>query len=196
MKSGLKFGIISEVDPENGRAKVKWEENGGVVSPWLFIAARNTKDSKEENWFDVNEHVACLMADDMRSGVILFAIYDKQNLPEVGDQEIWQKKFKDGTVIKYHRTDHKLTIDNGSTLELEINAPDGVTVTADLTINGDLQVNGSIDATGNISSGGNINAQGSVAAQADVTAGGGVISLIGHKHIVTSAPGITGPSIP
>lgn len=193
---GLKFGTINEVDPANGRAKVKWEENSGITSPWLRIAIRNSKDNKEECWFDVNEHVACLMSDDMLTGVILFAIYDNNNLPEVGDQDIWQKKFKDGTIIKYHRAQHKLTVD-GSNLDIEVNcnsvditAPGGTSIDGDLTVSGSISANGNIHADGNVSAGGNVQATG------DVTAGGGAISLIGHKHIVTAAPGITGPSIP
>lgn len=199
----LKFGIVTELDAATGRAKIKYTDSDDMVSPWLFIGVRNTKDNKEENWVDENEHVAALLTDDMRTGIIIYSVYDKNNAPEEGDPDTWLKKFKDGMTIKYDRANHKLTVEGNSDLEIEatvkkltVTAQDGVEVDGDLSVSGNLDVSGNIDAGGNISSDGNVNAQGNVAAQADVTAGGGVISLIGHKHLVTSAPGTTGPSIP
>lgn len=199
----LKIGIICEVDPPNGRAKVKYEENDGMVSPWLFIAVRNTSDNKEQLWFDENEHVVCLMADDMRTGVIIAAIYDNNNTPQNASQDLWVKEFSDGTKISYDRSSHQMKIE-GQDLEAEINCKtlhvtstdNDVSITSDVTINGDLSVTGALDVTGDISGNANINANGNVVAQGDVKAAGGVISLIGHKHLVTAAPGTTGPSIP
>lgn len=208
MPGGLKFGIVCEIDPAKGWAKIKYDENNGVVSPWLFIGVPNTKDNKIENWVDENEHVAAMMSEDMRTGVILCAIYDKQNQPEEGNQDLWQKKFKDGTKISYDRANHKLLVD-GQDLEIEVNckklaltsSDNDVSITSNVDISGDLTVSGNLDVTGdisgnNISANGNMDANGNVSAQGDVKAGGGVISLLLHKHTVTSAPGVTSPSIP
>jgi phage baseplate assembly protein V len=205
---GLKFGIICEVDPSKGMAKIKYKENAGMVSPWLFMGVDNTKDNKKQGWYDENEHVAVLMANDMRSGIILRAVYDETNQPENATQDLWVKEFKDGTKISYDRDSHQMKIE-GQDLEIEVNCKtlaitstdDDVSIDSNVSITGDLSVSGNLDVTGdisgnNISANGNMDANGNVSAQGDVKAGGGVISLIGHKHAVTSAPGVTGPSIP
>lgn len=216
----LRYGKISETDPENGVAKVKWDDLQ-IVSPWLQVMQRNTLDNQEESWPDENEHVACLMEENMATGLILGAIWDKKNKPPVGTQNIWVKKFKDGFAFKYDRENHKLELSGNSDVEvtadvkkLTVKVSDGATVDGDFKVTGDVTVDGKLDVQGDISSNSNISAMGDIDAQGsmsangnvtagsnvvangDVQAGGGTISLLLHKHVAPPAGGNTGPSIP
>src|SRR5688572_11638069 len=115
----LRYGLISEIDAAKGLARVEFDDTG-VVSPWLAMAVKNTKDNQFEDWYDVNEHVACLLDEHAETGVIICSIYDENNQPPVGNENKWVKTFKDGTKIEYDRDSHELTIDGGTDLIVNV----------------------------------------------------------------------------
>jgi phage baseplate assembly protein V len=187
----LMFGYISECDASKGLARVNFAADG-IVSDWLPIAVTKSKDDKFTYAFDINEHVCCLMEENMSNGVILCAIYDGKN-EAGGNKDKVSITFSDGGIVEYDRSNSKLTVNTSG--EVDITA-------SKVSISGDLEVSGKIEAQGNIESlTGNLTAAvkvsaANIEATADVTAGAGVISLLLHKHISAAPASPTSPAIP
>jgi phage baseplate assembly protein V len=187
----LLYGYISECDPAKGLARVEFRQDG-IVSDWLPMAVTNSKDNKYTFAFDINEHVCCLMEDNMSNGVILCAIYDSTN-EAGGNKDKVKITFSDGGSVEYDRASSKLTIDTSG--EVDITASK-VKITGDLEVSGEVKAQGNIESTtGNLTAAVKVSAA-NIEATADVTAGAGVISLLLHKHISAAPASPTSPAIP
>jgi hypothetical protein len=81
----IRFGKISEIKASEGSARVAFKGDN-TTSPLLPCLVRKSKSIKESFPFEVNEEVVCLMNPDMRTGVILGAIYNKSTLPTITDE--------------------------------------------------------------------------------------------------------------
>ena len=64
----IRFGTISETDPEKYLARVKFEADG-IVSDWLPLVSFGTMETKVEFPLDVDEQVCCLMDERCEDGV-------------------------------------------------------------------------------------------------------------------------------
>lgn len=174
----LKFGYIKECEPAKGRAKVVFDGDDDMVSAWLRMSVKKSKDDKFDFGYDIDEHVAVLMDEHAEEGVIICAIYSDKESPATGNKDLVGVTFKDGTRIEYDRAGHSLNINVGSgTIKLTC---DELQVTGDISTTGDISATGDIKATGN------------------VTAGPlGIYSLEQHTHGgVTVGSGVTSTPIP
>jgi len=107
----LKFGLISSIDIPNGLARVKFTDDDFVSAPLKMGVSRSGKD-KVSFPYNVNEHVCCLMDDNLEYGVIVCAIYDEGNLPhEDAIDNILSINFGDNSSILYNRNSHTLKVD-------------------------------------------------------------------------------------
>jgi phage baseplate assembly protein V len=185
----LKYGLIKEIDANKGLVKVSFDDDE-IVSGWLPVLKQGTKSNKYFHIFDSGEHVACMMDEHCENGVVLGAIYSKDETPgSVKGADIAGVVFSDGTVVKYDRSSHKLTIQTDGNVE----------ITAEkLKVTGDLEVTGDVDVTGGITASGDLETNGDIKAPlGDVSAGPLGVSLLLHKHIgVTTGPGVSGTPIP
>lgn len=199
----IKFGIISEVKP--GFGKVSFEEDG-IVTDFLPVLVRKSKTDKESWPLEVNEHVVCLMEEDMETGVILGAIPNEQDAPDPGEAAgKFRKRFADGTVLEYDSKAHVLTVDVKGQLKAittgaaEIDAKGPATVKSAvkatvealaIELKGNVVVSGSLTAgaistntanggTGKLQIAGDIESTGQITAT-DVKAGS--VSLKTHIH--------------
>jgi len=211
----LHFGIISETDPENGKARVQFPDADGIVSNWLPISVPKTLKDKFSIPFDVNEHVWCLMDDNLEYGVIGGAIYSKNELPgDLGDADIIGINFEQGLHIEYKRSTRILSITGGN--QFKVNITGDVTVqsatkvkviaplveitAAATNVSGNLTVVGIVEAGGfsGVTSGGgsgNMTVAGSITATGEITSG--LIPLTTHKHTgVTTGGGVSGTPTP
>lgn len=195
----LRFGIISELDPVKGVARVKFEEDD-IVSDWLRISVPNTIKNKDEIPYDVNEPVWCIMDEHAETGVIAGSYYTDVNKPLVGDKDTRSVTFSDGTKVQYNRSTGKMLIDCVGSVTVRcvnavVQADDAVQVdTPTATFTGDVVVEGEVSANGMTSSG-DIEANGNMKAQGQVEALSGtpaVVRLSTHNH--PTAP--TGPVSP
>jgi len=196
----IRYGIISEIDPAKGVARVKFEEDG-IVSDWLRISVPNTAANKDERWYDLNEPVWCIMDEHAETGVIGGSYYHEGNTPPIGNADKRAVTFSDGTKIIYDRDSGTLTIDCVGDVIVKcenatVEASTKVTVDApDSEVTGNLKVNGNLDIEGNSNSQGSIHAQGEIMSNTEVQAG--IIKLTTHKHSgVTPGGGITAIPIP
>lgn len=106
----LRFGFISEIDPQTGKGRVRFPEDDDLVTaPLPFCFPATTGDE----YFvlpDVNTQVAVMIDDHAEDGVILGAIYNANKKPSQGAADKTYVKFQDGTVISYDRAAHKYTV--------------------------------------------------------------------------------------
>lgn len=179
----LRFGTISEVKPEKGLAKVRFEEDD-IVSAWIPIVQANTLGDKDYRSMKVNEHVACMMDEHCENGVVVGAIYNKTDTPAYTGEKCGVK-FEDGTEVVYDKGAGTYTIKlNSGKLIIETPADVEITCTQ-LKLEGNLKVTGTIDATDTITS------------DIEVVAGPVPVHLTTHIHPgVTSGPATTAPPQP
>lgn len=110
----IRYGTISEIQPDTGRVRVRFEEDEFVTAPLpvLFPAT-----SGDEYFFlpDEGTYVAVMLDHDGEDGIVLGAIYTSGNKPSQGAADKTYIKFKDGTVISYDRSAHKYTVTMNTT---------------------------------------------------------------------------------
>lgn len=194
----IRFGIVSERDDPNGKVKVEFAEDG-IVSDWLPVVVSRALNDKFFSLPDVNEHVACVMDENLEEGVVLGAIYDSKQQPAIQGADITAVQFQDGTKVSFDRATGVLTIETTGDVNMKapsVNIDGDLNVDGDLDVTGDCTVGGDINATGNIG-GSDISAGGNISANGDITAGlsSVPISLLTHKH-PTAALGPPSPPIP
>ena len=97
------YGYISEVDQATGLYRVNLEELE-IVSPWMPALFMDTAETKDENSFVVNQHVACICDARIKTGVILGAIYDKKNPPAVGDKNKRVTTYPDDSYFSFDKS--------------------------------------------------------------------------------------------
>lgn len=111
----LRYGTITETDPNKGLARVSFPEEG-IVSGWLPVIQSGTLKNKSFHTFDVSEHVACLMDENAENGVIVGAIYSKSETPgAVNGADKVGVAFESGDYIEYDRAGRKYKIKTNTT---------------------------------------------------------------------------------
>ena len=110
-------------------ARVIFPDKDDLVSDWLPVAIPNSKSNKDEQHLDVGEHVFCsMLGNGLESGIVLCSIYDDENKPSTGEQDIRKAEFEDGTEVIYDRGKNLLKINCVG--DIEIRAQGNVTVSA------------------------------------------------------------------
>lgn len=180
----LRFGNISEFDPQKGYARVTFIDDG-IVSDWLQVIVKNSLDNKYFHSFDINEQVVCLMDENLEDGVILGAIFSDSISPDGGNKDIVRVKFSDDSSIEYNRNTHEYNIDIKGKINIKSDSEVNIeTQTAKIdaqVVNVDAEVV-NVDATTIIVTGettvtGNLTVTGVVTAasiSAPIMGGGGV----------------------
>jgi phage baseplate assembly protein V len=196
----IRYGIISEIDPAKGVARVKFEEDD-IVSDWLRISVPNTSENKDERWYDLNEPVWCIMDEHAETGVIGGSYYHEGNTPPIGDPNKRAVTFSDGTKVVYDRATSLLEVSCVGDVIIKcvnatVEASSSVTIdTPESTFTGNVQVDGNLGVNGDATSQGSLNVQGTIKSDTEVQAG--VIKLTSHKHTgVQPGGGITATPIP
>ena len=191
----LRYGNISEFDPQTGYARVAFIDDG-IVSDWLQIIVKNSLGNKYFHAFEINEQVACLMDENLEDGVILGSIYSDVTPPESGNSNVVKVNFSDGSMIEYNRQSHEYNLDIkgkiniNATSDIKIESDSVVNVsalTANITsttltkiesptiqLNGSVAVSGAITLTGTISSPGGAPISGNLKATGDIESGGNI----------------------
>lgn len=131
----LRFGKISAVDASKAMYQVTFDEDQ-LVTDWIFANQKNTLFNKSESGYDLDEHVSCLMDENCENGVILGAIYDEENLPEVGNEDLTRIEYKDGSFIQFDRAAKKLTISCEGNIEIIKSTKTTIAVSDSIELNG------------------------------------------------------------
>lgn len=201
----IKIGEVSSINPAKCTARVVFADDDGVVSYDLPVLQRNTFKSKDYHMPDVGEDVVCIfLPSGVEEGFIVGSFYAGEVEPPEATENRRTVVFEDGTVARYDKASHKLTLTIDGT-EVVFDRQDGsITVPNAVTINctsatvnassnvkidtpktditGVLNVTGLITGKGGlaVSGGSGASVNGSLTTTGDVKAGG--ISLQGHTH--------------
>lgn len=170
----LRFGIVDQIDAAKGLARVRFPEDN-LLSFWLPVLVRKTKDDKFYHMVDVDEHVACMMDERCEDGVILGAMYSSATEPPYTSASKIGVKFSDDAEVVYDKETQVLTIITTGEVQVECGT---------LKVTGDVEVTGKIDATGKIKS------------DTDLEAGPTSLSFLTHVHPDITSGGTTGPPQP
>ncbi len=209
----LKFGIISEVDAQNGLARVNFIDDGFVSAPLKMAVSRSGTD-KVSFPFNINEHVFCIMDENLEYGVIGGAVYDESNKPDKSaKQGVLSLKFGDNSMIYYDRNSHNLTLEIKGELKVKctagslkagakvfIKAPEiqlegMVNVTGNVTVNGTLAMAAISGIAGGAVEGGDTEISvKKLSASQDIQVAG--LAIKGHKHVSAPPGSPTSPPIP
>jgi phage baseplate assembly protein V len=105
----LKFGIVTNIDEKQAKARVKFAEDD-LLSYWLPVLQAKTHKDKFYILPDIGEQVACLMDENIEDGVILGSIYSDADIVPVISKDKVKIKFNDSAEIEYDRIEHTLNI--------------------------------------------------------------------------------------
>lgn len=161
----LEFGIVSALDYQTCRIRVRLDSRDGVESYWLHVLQRNTQGTQRRPLMpELNEQVAVLIDEDGVDGVWLGGIYSSAEPPPVVDADTDLVRFSDGTQVAYDRAAGQLQVLCVGAIGIEaagpvtVKAPAVTLDTPSTTLQGSLQVNGNVSATGTVmDAGGNSN---------------------------------------
>ena len=106
----LKYGIVKNINPKDCTAKVLLPDLDNMLSPWLQLCYPFAYADMSYFMPKVGSQVACILDENLETGVIIGSIYNKQDSPPVTDENKFHTQFEDGTVIEYDKKYHKLDI--------------------------------------------------------------------------------------
>ncbi|MDD2870134.1 phage baseplate assembly protein V [Neomegalonema sp.] len=124
--SKLRLGVVTEIDPAQAKARVRFPDHDGVVSWWLQVLQQRTKADKTYWMPAAGEHVVTLMDEHEEAGVVLGSIYSAADRPPVSDPQIHRIQYGDGASLTYDKGARAFTFVTGGT-SVRI-SPEGVAV--------------------------------------------------------------------
>lgn len=138
-------GIVSELDPATGRARVEFQDRDGVASWWLNVNQPAASASKVYAMPDLGAQVNCLVDKNAEEGCILGALYSDEDRPPITDPRHQHGALEGGLVFDYDRDTGALTISMPA--DMAVTAVN-IQITGNVSIKGDLTVDGSVTAKG------------------------------------------------
>ncbi|WKT76946.1 phage baseplate assembly protein V [Lysinibacillus fusiformis] len=114
----IQVGEVTIVDPTQGTARVKIEEQDGKVSSPLNILFRGTLKDKDYWMPKIGEHVLCAFTK-QSEGFILGAFYSDGTTPPRTDPEKRCIEFEDGSFIEYDAKTRNLFLKIEGELNIE-----------------------------------------------------------------------------
>ncbi len=129
----IRIGIVTQVYPERGTVRVKFDDLDGVVSYELPVVVRKTYKDKDYWMPDVGEQVLCLFLPyGVEQGFVIGSFYSKADTVPVSDQNVRRINFSDGTIVEYDRAKKKFTVDTPGDVEVKAK---NITAVAQETLN-------------------------------------------------------------
>lgn len=113
----IKFGTVKEVDYAKARVKVTIgdpdDDDGHNVTGWLPMAGGRARGDSDWHPLEEGERVVVLSeSGELQNGIVMPAGIYSDDDPAPGDKAgLWRKKFQDGSVVEYDRTNGEFKID-------------------------------------------------------------------------------------
>ena len=162
----IKIGEVSVIYPDEGTARVVFDDDDSVVSAPLKVLHKNTFKNGDYSMPDIGEDVVCLfLPSALEDGFILGSFYAGDVTPPEADGNRRTVKFSDDTTVTYDRTAHALTVVMKSGT-VNVKCPS-------ITLDGNVSITGTLDVAGATTTAG-------ITDSADVVASGK--SLVNHTH--------------
>ncbi|WP_417536830.1 phage baseplate assembly protein V [Methylophaga sp.] len=132
----IKRGKVHSVDFSQTPPRVKVEYEAGAITAWLpFVSSRQSIISKSK-WepLSVGEGVMVFSeSGDMSLGVVFPATADGTNVPPSTSPDEHVTKYSDGSLVKYDRSSHQLTVNVVGAISVSCKSAD-VTASGDVTV--------------------------------------------------------------
>ena len=109
----IRTGTVSAVYPENGTARVVFDDKDDTTSPELHIVHRFSGTNKDYWVPDIGDQVVCIFANNdtnFSTGWILGSYFTDKHPPQVASPDIMRLDFADGSFMEYNRGNSSLTI--------------------------------------------------------------------------------------
>jgi phage baseplate assembly protein V len=164
----LYFALVSAVDYQACRIRVRLDELDGLETYWIEVPQRHTQGTHSRPLMpELDEQVAVLLDDEGVNGVYLGGIYSSAEPPPMVDADSHYVRFSDGTAVTYNRQTHRLAVDcvgaisitTGGSATIEAGGPASITaptitLKGPTTVDGNLTVSGNVYAAGTVMDGG------------------------------------------
>ena len=156
----MKRGIV--IEGRGSQVRVQFEDNDGVISPWLDVVQATTFGAKSYTRPKPGSLVICAMDKNRESGSVIGAIYSDADPAPKDSHSTYYHEMDDGSVLKYE--DGKYTIQHagGAVMTVEGNE---IGITGNMTVSygggsfsvvgnaismtGNVAIQGDLDVTGN-----------------------------------------------
>lgn len=149
LSATLQFGDITQVDPATHKVKVAFNALDGMESDWLPVITMGAGGNQFYALPDVGAVAVCLMNAMGDGGVVLGVVYNDNDATPTSNQNLWIKRFNNGTLISHDRSSGQVTVKtDGAVL---IKSASAVTLDAPtVVITGSLSVQEKITALGDV----------------------------------------------
>lgn len=130
----VRLGSVEEVDHARSRARVRM---GNLLTDWLPVMTARAGGDRTWWHLDAGEQVLVLSpGGDLAHGLVLGSLYQSDHPAPSDDPDLHRTEYKDGTVIEYHRADHRLRADVQGDIELSATGSIAIRANGHITING------------------------------------------------------------
>lgn len=114
----IRIGTIEEIDHKAARVRVK---SGDNITAWINWTPARAGKTKTWDPPTKGEQVVLLSpSGDMSQAIVLQSLYSDENPAPSDSENIWLKKFPDGTEIRYDHAAKKLQFDGAGDLQIEV----------------------------------------------------------------------------
>jgi phage baseplate assembly protein V len=196
----LQFGVVEAIDAGRHLLKVNIPALENMQTDWLPMLTSAAGRNCFYSLPDVGELVACILDARGESGVVLGALYNQNDITPTKSNDIWMKKFSNGTVISHDRNSGEVYVHTAGKVVVEadtvlVQASEITLDAPSTTATGNLLVQGKLTYQGGMAGSGGGNAAASIAGTIRVK-GGDVVadgkSLKSHTHPDLTSGGNTG----
>lgn len=143
-------GVVSAVDPDTHRVRVKFPSKGDVESSWLDVPVDDALDDQQYGLPSLGAQVSVILDEREEEGCVIGAIYSKADVP-IGTKntDVRRWTFKDGAVFEYDRESNTWTVDvpDGGAINIKVGGNATIEATGDVHVKpgGLLKVDGAAD---------------------------------------------------
>lgn len=114
----IRIGTIEEIDHKAARVRVT---SGDNLTGWLPWRAARAGASTTWDPPTKGEQVVLLSpSGDLSQAIVFESIYSDDNPAPSDSENLWLKKFPDGTEVRYDHGEKKLRIDGAKDLQIEV----------------------------------------------------------------------------
>ena len=176
IESIIRFGLITEVDYAQAKARVKCGEILTDFLPFITLRSGTTK-----TWSPPTKGEQCVIlaaSGELTTACIITGLYTQNSPSHSADEHVIE--FADGAKITYNQENGDLVVTGIKTAN--ITAANQINIDCPtVNIKGNVNIDGNLSTTGTTTSKGAITTQGAISAKGDIK--GGNISLQSHVHV-------------
>ena len=139
--SPFKRGIVRDVDPARGRARVEFADEDGNASFWLNVNQQGAGGNKIYWMPNIGAQVNCVVDWDGEDGAIIGELYSEADPPPVSDGNLIHLRANCGTTVTFNTATGDIDVANAKTVTVQ--AADEVRLkAAKIVLEGEVHLGG------------------------------------------------------